>query len=156
MFGLSADPTKACRQALRAASLVASNIAYLNHQFATEVREPIQYGIGIHAGEVIVGDIGFRGHTVFTALGDAVNVAARLQDMTKTLDCKAVVSEEVCKTAGIPADALPRTQVEIRGRDQPIVVHMASDPTVLSGLLEPLGQSAHEEAARGRVEEFAS
>jgi len=156
LFGLSADPTKACRQALRAASLVASNIAYLNHQFATEVREPIQYGIGIHAGEVIVGDIGFRGHTVFTALGDAVNVAARLQDMTKTLDCKAVVSEEVCKTAGIPADALPRTQVEIRGRDQPIVVHMASDPTVLSGLLEPLGQSAHEEAARGRVEEFAS
>ena len=49
-----------------------------------------------------------------------------------------------------------RTQVEIRGRDQPIVVHMASDPTVLSGLLEPLGQSAHEEAARGRIEEFAS
>ena len=38
--------------------------------FATEVREPIQYGIGINAGDVIVGDIGFRGHTVFTALGN--------------------------------------------------------------------------------------
>jgi len=156
LFGLNADPATACRQALRAASLVASNIAYLNHQFATEVREPIQYGIGIHAGEVIVGDIGFRGHTVFTALGDAVNVAARLQDMTKTLDCKAIVSEEVCKTAGIPADALPRTQVEIRGRDQPIAVRMASDPTVLSGLLDSLGQTGAEEAANGRVEEFAS
>jgi adenylate cyclase len=156
LFGLGVDPTTACRQALRAASLVASNIAYLNHQFATEVREPIQYGIGIHAGEVIVGDIGFRGHTVFTALGDAVNVAARLQDMTKTLDCKAIVSEEVCKTAGIPADALPRTQVGIRGRDQPITVRMASEPTVLSGLLDPLGQTAAEEAANGRIEEFAS
>ena len=62
--------------------------AYLNHQFATEVREPIQYGIGINAGDVIIGDIGFRGHTVFTALGDAVNVAARLQDMTKALNCQ--------------------------------------------------------------------
>ncbi len=100
LFGLDVDPATACRQALRAASLVAANVAHLNHQFATEVREPIQYGIGIHAGEVIVGDIGFRGHTVFTALGDSVNVAARLQDMTKRLDCKVVVSEEVCKTAG--------------------------------------------------------
>ena len=59
--------------------------------------EPIPYGIGIHAGVVIVGDIGFRGHTVFTALGDAVNVASRLQDLTKELDCKVVVSEEVCR-----------------------------------------------------------
>src|SRR5215467_3887943 len=66
LFGINGDPATACRQALRAASLVASNIAYLNHQFETEVREPIQYGIGIHAGEVIAGDIGFRGHTVFT------------------------------------------------------------------------------------------
>ena len=85
LFGLDVDPATACRQALRAASLVASNVAYLNHQFATEVREPIQFGIGIHGGDVIVGDIGFRGHTVFTALGDSVNVAARLQDMTKSL-----------------------------------------------------------------------
>ena len=64
--------------------MVAANVEYLNHQFAAELREPIQFGIGIHGGEVIVGDIGFRDHTVFTALGDAVNVAARLQDMTKS------------------------------------------------------------------------
>ena len=84
LFGLDVDPPTACRQALRAASLVASNVAYLNHQFATEVREPIQFGIGIHGGDVIVGDIGFRGHTVFTAMGDSVNVApARLRDLTR-------------------------------------------------------------------------
>ena len=75
LFGLDVDAPTACRQALRAAALVASNVAYLNHQFTTELHEPIQYGIGIHAGEFIVGDIGFRGHTVFTALGDFVNVA---------------------------------------------------------------------------------
>jgi adenylate cyclase len=72
LFGLDTDPATACRQALRAASLAASNVAYLNHQFATEVREPIEYGIGIHAGQVIIGDIGFRGHTVFTALGETL------------------------------------------------------------------------------------
>ena len=53
-----------------------------------DLREPIRFGIGIHGGEVIVGDIGYRDHMVFTALGDAVNVAARLQDMTKTLAAK--------------------------------------------------------------------
>lgn len=86
LFGLKTDKAAACRQALRAAALVASNIAHLNHQFATEVREPIQYGIGINAGDAIIGDIGFRGHMVFTALGDSVNVAARLQDLSETLD----------------------------------------------------------------------
>ena len=138
LFGLDADPATACRQALRAAAMVASNVAYLNHQFATEVREPIQFGIGIHGGEVIIGDIGFRGHTVFTALGDAVNVAARLQDMTKTLNCKVVMSEEVCKTAGIASTMRStRTEVAIRGRDEPMTVRTAVDPTVLASLLDP-------------------
>ena len=122
---------------LRAASLVAANVAYLNHQFGAEVREPIEYGIGIHAGDVIVGDIGFRGHTVFTALGDAVNVAARLQDMTKTLNCKVVASEEVWRNAGLATDALPRTEVAIRGHDEKLTVCTADDPTVIGSLIEP-------------------
>jgi adenylate cyclase len=141
LFGLEVDRTIACRQALRAASLVASNVAYLNHQFATEVRDPIQYGIGIHAGEVVVGDIGFRGHTVFTALGDSVNVAARLQDMTKKLNCKVIVSEDVCRTAGIAVDALTRTDVDIRGHDEKMTVRTGEDPTVLASLLDPQEES---------------
>ena len=144
LFGLDVDPATACRQALRAAALVASNIAYLNHQFATEVAEPIQYGIGIHAGEVIVGDIGFRGHTVFTALGDAVNVAARLQDTTKSLDCRVVLSEEVAKTAGISLDGLPRQLIEIRGRTEPMTVLAVKDPTMLTGLLDPQAAATEE------------
>jgi adenylate cyclase len=136
LFGLDADPAVACRQALRAASMVASNVEYMNHEFATELHEPIQFGIGIHGGEVIIGDIGFRDHTVFTALGDAVNVAARLQDMTKTLNCTVVISEEVCNTAGIASDGLGRTEIPIRGRDQPMSVRTATDPTLLSSLLD--------------------
>src|SRR5665213_2772429 len=135
LFGLGSDRATACRQALAAAANVAANIAHLNKQFAAEAHDPVAYGIGIHGGEVIVGDIGFRGHTVFTALGDAVNVAARLQDMTKSLNCKAVVSEDVCKTAGLVAGSLPCTEVEIRGRDEKMMVCMATDPAVLAGLM---------------------
>ena len=61
---------------------------------------------------MIVGDIGYRDHMVFTALGDAVNVAARLQDMTKSLACEAVISDEVRATAGLSADALPQQEVD--------------------------------------------
>ncbi len=142
LFGLDVDPATACRQAMRAAGLVAANVAYLNHQFARDLPEPIHFGIGIHGGEVIVGDIGFRDHTVFTALGDAVNVAARLQDMTKILNCMVIVSEEVCNTAGIAPDALTRAQVAIRGRDEPITVRTAEDSTVLSGLLDQQAAAA--------------
>jgi adenylate cyclase len=111
LFGLDVDPATASRQALRAAAMIASNVEYMNHAFASELQQPIQFGIGIHGGEVIIGDIGFRDHTVFTALGDAVNVAARLQDMTKTLNCTVVISDEVCNSAGIPPNALERTEV---------------------------------------------
>jgi adenylate cyclase len=73
---------------------------------------------------------------VFTALGDAVNVAARLQDMTKTLNCTVVISDEVRNSAGIPPNTLERTEVSIRGRDQPMTVCMAADPTLLASLLD--------------------
>lgn len=136
LFGLDTDPETASRQALNAAALVAVNVAYLNRQFATELSAPIEYGIGIHAGDVVVGDVGFRGHRVFTALGDSVNVAARLQDMTKVLNCKLVVSEEVCKAAAVSGDALITADINIRGHDAPISIRTMTDPTVLASLLE--------------------
>jgi len=141
LFGLDVDPATACRQAVRAASLVASNVEYMNHEFATELQQPIQFGIGIHGGEVIIGDIGFRDHTIFTALGDSVNVAARLQDMTKTLNCAVVISDEVCKNAGLAPGSLTRTEVSIRGRDQAMMVSTAEDPSLLASLIEEQARS---------------
>jgi adenylate cyclase len=136
LFGLDVDPTTACRQAIKAAAMVAANVEHLNYQFATELLEPIQFGIGIHGGDVLIGDIGYRDRTVFTAIGDAVNVAARLQDMTKSLGCKVIITEEVCRTAGIDCDALTQMQVAIRGRDETMTIRTAVDPTTLTTLLD--------------------
>jgi adenylate cyclase len=136
LFGINVDPKTACRQAIRAAANVAANVEYMNRQLASDLPEPIQYGLGIHGGEVIIGDIGFQDHTVFTALGDPVNVAARLQDMSKSLNCKAIISEDVFATAGIAADTLTRTEVAIRGREEPMIVRTTDDPGALTGLLD--------------------
>ncbi|WFU79861.1 adenylate/guanylate cyclase domain-containing protein [Bradyrhizobium sp. CIAT3101] len=135
LFGLTSDPHTACRQALKAVAGIATHVDELNELLSHDLRQPIRFGIGVHGGEVIIGDIGYRDHIVFTALGDAVNVAARLQDMTKTLACEAIVSEEVRRTAGLHEDALPQQEVAIRGRDEPMVVRVVTDTRTLSALI---------------------
>jgi adenylate cyclase len=135
LFGLSTTRQEACRQALRAAAMIAANVDELNKFLEHDLREPIRFGIGINGGEVIVGDIGYRDHMVFTALGDAVNVAARLQDMTKSLSCELVVSDEVRAAAGLSADALPQHEVEIRGRNEPMIVRTVADARTLPALV---------------------
>ena len=142
LFGLSSGPQAACRQALRAAAMIAANVEELNRYLKHDLREPIGFGIGIHGGEVIIGDIGYRDHMVFTALGDAVNVAARLQDMTKSLGCEVILSEEIRVTAGLPAGALPERQVEIRGRGEPMIVRSVASAKTLSALAQGLDVAA--------------
>ena len=146
LFGLGTTAQLACRQALRAAAMISANIDELNQFLSHDLREPIRFGIGIHGGEVIVGDIGYRDHMVFTALGDPVNVAARLQDMTKSLACEAVISEEVRVTAGLAADDLPQREVEIRGRADPMKVRVVAQAKTLAALVDAL--VSHPDAVR--------
>ena len=134
LFGLHSEPQVACRQALKAVAMIAANVDELNRFLSHDLNEPIRFGIGVHGGEVIFGDIGYRDHMVFTALGDAVNVAARLQDMTKNLACEAIVSEEVRITAGIAAESLPARKVAIRGRSEPMTVRCIVHAKDLSAL----------------------
>jgi adenylate cyclase len=134
LFGLGCGPQTACRQALAAAAEIADNIDELNQALQHDLPQPLQFGIGIHGGEVIVGDIGYRDHMVFTALGDPVNVAARLQDMTKSLSCAAVVSEDVFVGAAIDAGALTALDLPVRGRNAAITVRAVADPRLLRSL----------------------
>ncbi|MDI1263739.1 MAG: adenylate/guanylate cyclase domain-containing protein, partial [bacterium] len=135
LFGLSSSRRDACRQAIKAAALIAANVEELNKFLEHDLREPIRFGVGINGGDVIVGDIGYRDHMVFTALGDPVNVAARLQDMTKSLSCEVVISDEVRSTAGLATDLLPQHDVAIRGRNEPMVVRSVADARTLLALV---------------------
>jgi adenylate cyclase len=153
MFGVDCGPEEACRRALRAAVQIADNVAELNEIMAPEWGEPVRFGIGIHGGEAIVGEIGYRENMVFTALGDPANVASRLQDQCKEFTCEVVVSEDVCTLSGLPLQDLPRHAITLRGRADPIsacAVARASDlawrigdasahnPEPLTGVMPPL------------------
>jgi adenylate cyclase len=136
LFGVDTDRKSACRQALNAAAMVAENVEHLNRQLAEAEGNVIRFGIGINGGEVILGDIGYGENIAFTALGDAVNVAARLQDMSKELECEVVISDDVCRTAGLPHDELQRKEITVRGRAGPIVVRTVLKAEDLATMLE--------------------
>ena len=124
IFGLETDPATACRQALAALPLVAGNIDRLNTAIEQQVIRPIRFGIGLHCGRSVMGEIGFRDHVTFTALGDPLNVASRLQQLTKEIGCEAVVSDDVFHHAGISGASLPQVAAQLRGRDDPVPVRV--------------------------------
>jgi adenylate cyclase len=126
LFGLRTDRETAARQALEAAAGIARNVAALNEQLVSDLQAPLQYGIGINGGVVIVGDVGYEDYTVFTALGDPVNVAARLEGMTKDYACALLVTDPVYRDAGRPEEAWPLHVVTPRGREAPLSVRVAT------------------------------
>ena len=129
IFGLECDARTACRNAVTAVGLVARNIRQLNVALKQELPAPIDFGIGVHCGQVVVGEIGFRDHVAFTALGDAPNVASRLEGLTKELNCEAVISDSVLEHACLSADALTPYLASLRGRAEPVPARALRDST---------------------------
>ncbi|CAG9187562.1 adenylate/guanylate cyclase domain-containing protein [Cupriavidus pinatubonensis] len=129
IFGLSGEPSAACRQALSAVPLVAASIDELNDALEQQLQTRIRFGIGLHCGRAVMGQIGFREHVAFTAIGDPLNVASRLEQLTKELACEAIVSEQVFQHAGVLAADLPQLSARLRGRDDPVTVRVLSKAT---------------------------
>ena len=122
LFGMNGEPELACRQAIAASAAIAARVESLNSALAHALAEPIPFGVGIHAGVTIAGAIGYERHAQFTVIGDPVNVAARLEALTKTLGCEVLMSEEVYERAGFGPDDLPAHDVEARGREPSVKV----------------------------------
>jgi adenylate cyclase len=122
-FGLECGPREACFQALSALIAIGRNVEMLNGMMLAETGEKIRFGIGVHCGSAVVGDIGEGAMRTFTTLGDAANVAARLEALCKEFRCQAVISQDVWATAGFSMVRLPGREAVLRGRDAPLLVH---------------------------------
>ena len=89
-----------------------------------EGRSAVHVGIGLHWGEVFSGVVGDEDRLEYTALGDTVNIAARLGQMTKTCEMEIIVSDAVFEAAGEPAreDWIALEPAPLRGRSQPLAL----------------------------------
>lgn len=149
IFGTETGPEQACAQALEAARLIDWHVAEMNHALANELQQPLEVGIGIHGGEVIIGTLGYREHATTTAIGEAVHIASRLQDLTKQYDCQLVVSDVVGTTAGVPLDGFPSREVQVRGLRAPLAVRVIDNAAALGGdRFPPLPADADASARR--------
>jgi adenylate cyclase len=93
-------------------------IVTLNAEFVSEGFSPINVGIGLHTGEATVGYIGSEQRSEYTAIGDAVNVASRLQ--SNALGGQILISEATVQACGNSFDLAQHEPLTVKNRLQPV------------------------------------
>jgi len=125
IFGAPIVLENPCAAAVNAAFEIAKRVRALNHLFAATGMPAMKIGIGIHAGEVVVGSIGSPKHKLeYTVIGDAVNVASRIEQLNKPLGTELLVSEEVWSKCG-PLQQMFGAAVseQVKGVERPVKVY---------------------------------
>jgi adenylate cyclase len=140
LFGVETGPEDGCRQALAAANEIVLGVDKLSRTLAEELKEPLKIGVGIHSGPAVVGRMGYGTAVHLTAIGDTVNVASRLQDLTKEYGCQLVISEQVAEQAEVDVSSCPRHELTVRNRRESLTIYIINDiRTVVRGAASGIG-----------------
>lgn len=100
VFGAPKELDNPCLEAFEAARSMLRYVAELNAEFREEGVAPIEIGIGLHAGEAVIGHVGSSARHDYTAIGDVTNVASRLESLTKEAGYRIIVSSVVAGHLG--------------------------------------------------------
>jgi adenylate cyclase len=120
---------------MRGAAAIEARLARINAALAADLGRPLRAGIGIHAGDAIVGTMGPPATPILSALGDTVNVAARLEAQTKVHECVVVVSAACARAAGVDLSTFPEHTVTVRGRADPVTYYAIAEAVQLAALV---------------------
>jgi class 3 adenylate cyclase/hemoglobin-like flavoprotein len=117
LFGVGGDPCeKSCLDAIRAGLGMLAALHDLNAELSSEFGTTLDIGIGAHCGPLIVGMLGHPDHRQFTVVGDAINIASRIQDANKTLGTRFLVSQVLFDQVSQPPVRVRKTQAVLKGR----------------------------------------
>jgi len=126
VFGSPVAHPDHARRAVRAAiGMAAEAVAFrewMRARFPERGLPEFGVGVGLHTGEAVIGDIGTPKRKEFTAIGDTVNAASRLEGVTKELGCVIAASEATVQAAGPGVRTGKMETVKVKGRAEPIRV----------------------------------
>jgi adenylate cyclase len=118
LFGAPTATPKDAGNAVNAAVAMQRRLIGINQELSAEGFPEIGVGIGLHTGEVIVGYIGSERRSEYTAIGDTVNTASRLESNSK--GGQVLISEATAKAARTRYHLTPREPISVKNREQPV------------------------------------
>ena len=127
IFPIGADRTATCRAALTAAKQAQAALAVENKRRDQANLPRIDYGLALHIGDVIYGNIGSDSRLDFTVIGPAVNLTARIESLCRQLGRQFLLSSDFVKAGGVSAISLGRFALKGVGSEQEIFVPASPD-----------------------------
>jgi adenylate cyclase len=128
LFGMTA-PATAAADAVAAAFDIAGAVERLRPYFDSVYGRSFDVGVGVHVGDVIVGAVGAAGTRRVTVVGDAVNVAARIEAATKMLGVRVLVSEATVAELRDEARQWATYRIALPGKSGEFVLHARQEMT---------------------------
>jgi adenylate cyclase len=123
VFGAPVPKPEDAVNALRAAVKMRGALHGLNKRLAERGLPHLRTGIGIHTGEVVAGNIGSEKRMEYTVIGDAVNLASRLESNTKELGVNVLISEDTYELTKHVVEARPVREITVKGRKAPVMTY---------------------------------
>jgi adenylate cyclase len=115
------DPDHA-RHSLLAALEMQQSLAVLREQFKAEGWPEIRIGVGINSGTMSVGNMGSEFRMAYTVMGDAVNLASRLESLTKQYGVGIIIGEKTQQALACDFEFRELDRVKVKGKDEPVAI----------------------------------
>ncbi len=126
LFGAPVDQADSADRALAAALAMERALVGFNAELATEGRPPLRIGIGVNTARVVAGNIGSHRRLNYSVIGDGVNVAARLESLTRTVEYRTNIITSAATLAALRGtrkiSSRPLGTVPVKGRAEHVEI----------------------------------
>ena len=141
---------RACRTALR----MMKKVSELNQDFAKEGLPEITIGIGLGTGEMTIGNMGSNDFFAYTALGDRVNLGARLEGQTKDYGVDIIISEDCYLKAKSEMCCRELGSIRVKGKLEPVRIYELVDESALAAPMHTFVEEFHAGLAAFRAKKW--
>lgn len=127
LYNVPLDQPDHAVQAVRTALEFQKRLRPLSEKFRARYGHELACGVGIHTGEAVVGTMGSAQRFEYTAIGDTINLAARLENITKEYDASIVISEATYQQVKDHCFTRYLDEVVVKGREIPVKIYAAME-----------------------------